>query len=130
VPARVARAPNPDAVGINFRQKFEKGDSAPPIGDLAPWIDVVRIAPSLDPKFRWSCRSATNPASAKARAKRSSPCTPGNEAAGTGQNERPGQLDRGTREVAGRDDFDATLTRRFQVDHSIRLSCVNVSAKY
>jgi len=41
VPARVARAPNPDVVGINLRQKFEKGDSAPPIGDLAPWIDVV-----------------------------------------------------------------------------------------
>jgi hypothetical protein len=41
VAARIACAPNADAVWINFRQGFEKGDGSPPIGDLAPWIDIV-----------------------------------------------------------------------------------------
>ena len=43
--AGVARAPHADPRCIDFRLRFQKRDRPPPIGDLAPGIDVVSNGP-------------------------------------------------------------------------------------
>ena len=41
VAPRITGALDADTAWIDCRQGFEKGDGAPPIRDLAPWIDIV-----------------------------------------------------------------------------------------
>ena len=43
--AGVTGAPNSDSRCIDFGQRFQKRDRPPPIGDLAPGIDVVSNGP-------------------------------------------------------------------------------------
>jgi hypothetical protein len=75
VAARVARAPEADPLRVDGVVRLEEADGAPPVGDLAPRVDVLARQPVAGAEAAVVVQQDDEAAFAKASAKGSRPCS-------------------------------------------------------